>query len=123
MLDRLNAAKRRKGAVDRSIELGVAAEALFLRYGGEDQSELSFRLATRAAWFLGSSRAEREQIFNCFRVLYEARSKAVHNGEVPSIIKGLNVGEVLSRGCDLLERAIISTLKEPGSDLRHVHLG
>jgi hypothetical protein len=123
VLDRLNAAKRRRNVVDRSIELGVAAEALFLRYSGEDQSELSFRLATRAAWLLGSSRAEREQVFDCFRALYDARSKAVHNGELPSKVKGLDVGEVLSQGCDLLERAIIATLEKPDSDLRHVHLG
>lgn len=122
-LDRLNAAKRRSSVVDRSIELGLAAEALFLRYSGEDRSELSFRLATRAAWLLGSSRAERQQIFDCFRALYEARSKAVHNGEVPSTVKALDVHEVLSRGCDLLERAIIATLKEPHVDLRHIHLG
>ena len=123
VLDRLNAAKRRASAVDRSIELGVAVEALFLRYSGEDQSELGFRLATRAAWFLGCSRAEREQVFDCFRALYDARSRAVHNGELPNKVKGLDVGEVLSLGCDLLERAIITTLKEPDRDLRHVHLG
>lgn len=122
-LDRLNAAKRRKSLVDRSIELGVAAEALFLRYSGEDQSELSFRLATRAAWLLGSSRAEREQVFDCFHALYDARSKAVHNGQLPDKVRGLDVGEVLSRGCGLLERAIIATLDKPDSDLRHVHLG
>ncbi len=123
VLDRLNAAKRRGGTVDRSIELGVAAEALFLRYSGEDQSELGFRLATRAAWFLGSSKADREQIFDCFRAVYDARSKAVHTGEVPSKVKGLDVGQVLARGCDLLEQALIATLKEPHRDLRHVHLG
>lgn len=122
-LDRLNAAKRRIGAVDRSIELGVAAEALFLRYSDEGQSEIGFRLATRAARFLGSSRAEREKIFDCFRALYEARSKAVHTGRLPNKVQRLNVAEVLSRGCDLLERAIISTLEEPDRDLRHVHLG
>ena len=123
VLDRLNAAKRRSGTVDRSIELGVAAEALFLRYSGEDQSEFGLRLATRAAWFLGSSKADREQIFDYFRAVYDARSKAVHNGEVPSKVKGLDVGEVLARGCDLLERALIATLEEPHRDLRHVHLG
>lgn len=122
-LDRLNAAKRRRGMVNRSIELGVAAEALFLRYSGEDQSELRFRLATRAAWFLGSSKADRKQIFDCFCAVYDARSKAVHNGEVPSKVKGLDVGEVLARGCDLLEQALITTLKEPHRDLRDVHLG
>jgi hypothetical protein len=67
VLDRLNAAKRRENKVGRAADLGVAGEALFLCYSGEDQSELGFRLATRAAWSLGTTRAEREEIFHCFR--------------------------------------------------------
>lgn len=123
VLDRLNAAKRRSEVVNRSIELGIAAEALFLRYAGEDQSELSFRLATRAAWLLGHSRAERTRVYDLFRAIYEARSKAVHNGEVPNVVKKFDVIEMLSRGCEEMELAIIITLRRPGEDLRHVHLG
>ncbi|MCI0564942.1 MAG: HEPN domain-containing protein [Nitrososphaera sp.] len=123
VLDRLNAAKRRRAVVDRSIELGIAAEALFLRYAGEDQSELSFRLATRAAWLLGPSRAERARVYDLFRAIYEARSEAVHNGEVPNVVKKFDVIEMLSRGCEAMELAIIITLRRPGEDLRHVHLG
>lgn len=123
VLDRLNAAKRRQSHVDRSIELGIAAEALFLRYDGEDQSELSFRLATRAAWLLGTSRAERVKVFELFRAIYVVRSKAVHNGEVPSTVKEIDVADMLSRGCQALELAVAATLRRPSQDLRHVHLG
>jgi hypothetical protein len=123
VLDRLNAAKRRSGAVNRAIELGVAAEALFLRYSGEDRAELSFRLANRAAWFLGSSRAHREEIFDCFRAVYEARSTAVHNGEVPAKVRKRDVVEVLAQGCELLELAVMATLNEPDKDLTRLHLG
>jgi hypothetical protein len=122
VLDRLNAAKRRYAPVDRAIELGIAAESLFHR-ADDGLSELSFKLATRAAWFLGNSRQEREDVFRCFRALYDARSKAVHNGVLPDKIRNLDVREILSQSCDLLVRAVIGTLHAPETDLDSVHLG
>jgi hypothetical protein len=123
VLDRLGAAKRRPGSVNRAIEAGIAAEALFLRFGGEDQSELSFRLAARAAWLLGKDYATRTAVFDLFRALYEARSKAVHNGKVPSQVRKMDVKNMLDRSCEALEQATLATLRDPTQDLQHIHLG
>ena len=123
VLDRLNASKRRGNTVDRAIELGVAMEALLLRFSGEDRSELSFRLSTRAAWILGTSAESRRETYDLFRMLYDARSRAVHNGALPAKLQNRDVGDSLRRGCEEVAALIIHTLRNPSEDLRYVHLG
>lgn len=78
-LDRLNRAGRERDPTDRAIDLGIALEALLLHE--QKEGELSFRLAMRGAWLVGSSAKQREQAFNLLRSLYNLRSTAVHSGE------------------------------------------
>ena len=63
--------------VDRTIDLGIALECLFLD-GIRD--ELRFRLAVRAARFLADDLSQRQGIFNVIKDFYDMRSKAVHTG-------------------------------------------
>lgn len=72
-------AQRRAAFEDRIIDLSIAAEALFLTQTG---SELSFRLQTRAAVWLGKDKTERRDVAARFKRLYDARSKIVH-GDTP----------------------------------------
>jgi hypothetical protein len=67
--------------VDRAIDLGIATEMIFL-HDQNDQGELRFRTALRAAWFLGDDRVSRRAVFDCIRKAYDARSAAVHTGKL-----------------------------------------
>ncbi|MCY4047794.1 MAG: HEPN domain-containing protein [Candidatus Dadabacteria bacterium] len=61
---------------DNYIDLRIALEALFL--GSSDKGELSFRLATNGAWYLGANPKERCEYFNMFRSIYTLSSKMIH---------------------------------------------
>ena len=65
--------------MDLAIDLRIALESLFLDEG--NNAELGFRLALRAAWYLGAEGHERTQIFDAIREAYNIGSKAVHTGE------------------------------------------
>jgi len=104
-LDRLNKASRPAPIEDRAIDLGIALEALFLSDGESDRAELSFRLAVRAARFLGSSREAREDIFSKAQEIYRLRSRAVHRGALPSTTRGTRTDEVIAAGCVLVAEA------------------
>lgn len=78
-LDRLNKAIRRTDIVDKAIELGIAMDAVFL----EKEKELTYKLKLRAALLLGKNFLERKKIMGLFKILYDLRSKAVHDGHIP----------------------------------------
>jgi hypothetical protein len=66
--------------VDQAIDLGIAAEMIFLHEMSGDRGELRFRTALRAAWLLGKDGKDRRAVFDCMRKAYDARSAAVHTG-------------------------------------------
>jgi len=69
---------------DALVDLMIAAEAMFLPVGREQ--ELSYRLRLRAARFLSENIAERQAIFELFGQAYDVRSDVVH-GRDPEIPK------------------------------------
>ena len=65
----------------RVLDLMIAAESLFLSETDEKyRGELRFRLATRAAFLLGTTPAERVRLFKFLGRAYVARSVIVHGG-------------------------------------------
>ena len=62
VIPRLIRATRHLNPVDTAIDLGIALEALYLSDMDGDRGELSYRLRTRAARFLGRTRTERKKI-------------------------------------------------------------
>ncbi len=78
-LRRLRYAAGRERMEDRLVDLVVAAEALFPGVAGKPSStELSYRLSTYAAGFLGENPEERWSIFERMREAYSLRSSIVH---------------------------------------------
>ncbi len=62
----------------KAVELFTALEALFTT----DSSEISYKLANRASWFIERSDAEkRRQVFDEIRKGYDLRSKIVHGDD------------------------------------------
>ena len=80
--ERLQRSRSHTSEVDRAIDLGIAIEMVFLHEQQADRGELKYRTSVRGAWLLGKSGAERRTIFNSLRKAYDARSVAVHSGEL-----------------------------------------
>ena len=80
-LDQLDRASRGDDLADRSIDLGIALEALLLHeLEGQNQGELKFRLALRGAWLGGNDVTERVEIQKILGKVYDLWSIAVHKG-------------------------------------------
>ena len=78
-LRRFNQAKDRELLEDKIIDFLICAEALFLI---DSTTELSYRLAHRAAIFLENEASKREEIFSFFKDIYNVRSKIIHGDEI-----------------------------------------
>ena len=111
-IDRVNRALRRHWSVDAAIELGIALEAFFL--SDDEQSELTYRLALRCAWWLGETPEERKQLMKWARVVYQCRSDAVHRGYLAEKLtekwaksfRGRDTREFIHEACARVLRAI-----------------
>jgi Apea-like HEPN len=80
-LRRFSFAANRSLPDDEIVDLMIAAESLFLSETDEKfRGELRFRLATRAAFLLGTTPTERVQFFKFLGRAYDARSVIVHGG-------------------------------------------
>ena len=128
-IDRVNRALRRHWSVDAAIELGVALEAFFL--SDEDQSELSYRLRLRCAWWLGETPEERIQLMEWAGVIYKCRSVAVHRGYLAEKLqekwakgfRGLDTRKFIHEGCGRVLRAIALALERGMPDWATLVLG
>ena len=114
-IDRWIKSKTEDNPVDKIIDLGIACESLYLPKSSVEQLSFQFRL--RASWHLGTDKADREKLMDEFKAIYDLRSKAVHNGEVPprvKIRKGESVptSEFIPRGQDLCRQSIIKILED-----------
>lgn len=85
-LRRLRFAAGRESEEDRTLDLMISAEALFIPKGSSHE-ELSFRTSLHASFFLSpDDEVERERIFRLLRTGYEVRSKIAH-GESPENVQ------------------------------------
>lgn len=77
---RFNAAMDRGYLDDAVIDYMIAAEALFLKDSGnpEDRGELGYRLSLRAAHFLGTDTADRQEVLRFMKRAYDIRSGIAH---------------------------------------------
>jgi hypothetical protein len=119
-MQRLNSAMRRSNTVDSAIDLGIALESIFL---GDELDELSFRLRVRAARWLGATPDERGKLSTLIRELYAARSRAVHRGQVPDMIKNRPTAELLEEGYGLTATALVALIRSGDPDWDAVTFG
>lgn len=102
-IDRLNLARRRLSPGDKAIEGAICLEALL---GDEDAtSEVTYRLALRAALLLESRLAERRQIRKAVTQFYALRSRTVH-GVSPTSRKAEKDGLMATDGLEICARAL-----------------
>jgi Apea-like HEPN len=111
-LDRLDRAVRGDDLADRSIDLGIALEALLLHEPGKQyQGELKFRLALHGAWLGGDDPQDRAEIQKTLKDVYDLRSRAVHTGRVEPNQKNY---EMIERGTLLCKRLILKMIQADG---------
>ena len=100
--------------VEKIIDLNIAFESLYL----DSISKLSHHLSNRASEYLAESQDEQEELKEMFKEIYNWRSKAVHEGTLPS--KDVKVGkesvtpsEFIKQTQDLCRQSILKILKDP----------
>jgi hypothetical protein len=79
-IDRLGRARLARSPVDQALELGIAAEIALMHAETSGNTEITYKIGSRAAWLLGETATERTEIFGDIKQLYQARSQAVHSG-------------------------------------------
>lgn len=104
-IDRLGRARITSSTVDKALELGMAAEIALMHGESTSNTEIAHKIGGRAAWLLGYDPAERTNIFNEMKLVYQARSQAVHSGVLSTKSK-VN----LEAGDKLVARAIAALL-------------
>jgi hypothetical protein len=79
-INRLGRSRIAGNDVDRALELGMSAE-IALMYGQDaSNTEITYKIGSRAAWLLGEDPETRAGVFAGMKALYSARSEAVHAG-------------------------------------------
>ena len=118
-IQRWRRSKAAWNGVDLAIDLRIGLESLFLDEG--NNAELSFRLAIRAAWYLGAEGDERSKIFEAVRDAYNIGSKAVHTGEGYDDV----IPVTLAEAQDICRVSILRRISEAGKppDWKKVVLG
>ena len=96
--------------VDTALDLRIALETVFRT----PNPELSFRMAMRGAWYVGTDGEDRVRIFNLLRKAYQVCSTAAHTGRIENR-KGRE-GETLTAAQDICRRAIIKRLQGAGEE-------
>ena len=80
-IGRLISSRRRLSHEERALDLGTCVEILLMS-GSKDNSEISYKIATRAAWLAGKTPEDRLRCFKAARDLYADRSLAAHTGSL-----------------------------------------
>ena len=97
--------KRSRSTNEQLIELRIALESVLLN---EDKGtgEKRHRLATRGAWLLGETFAQRKSHFDTLRNVYDCASSVIHGG-TPKVKPGRDLGQDIAEAQDLCLDAIL----------------
>ena len=104
-ISRLGNSLRRRGSLvkeDELIDAAIALEALYEVEG----AELTNKLSTRAAWFLGKNVDQRMEIHKEVKDIYNARSRVVHGRNVRA-----QDTEMADRAFDLARRTLMKRVR------------
>lgn len=80
-LSKLKSSRQRQSKAERALDLGTCME-IMLTHGQGQSSEITNKIASRAAWILGTDGESRIEVFKRATALYSARSQAVHSGSL-----------------------------------------
>ena len=97
--------------VDKMIELGIALESLYMN---RQDGQIASTLAIRVALHLGNNKSERKQLLRRVKEIYDARSRAVHEGRLESKKRKpqFEILELVTETQDLCRQAIRKTITQ-----------
>ena len=110
-LSRWESSLMRPSLEDRLMDAWISLEALLL---GVQEGELSFRASVRLAEFLGTSGADRQDIYDATRISYKWRSIIVHGSPDKKFSTRNPLQETVQRTLDTLRSALLKVLDLPG---------
>lgn len=105
----------RLGEDDQILDLAISLEALFIDGSGGD---ISYKLKTRIATFLGENDDDRKNLYEIIDAAYNFRSGIAHGDERHPCINGKNVSltDVVSKVIDVNRQSILNFLKLMNSE-------
>ena len=103
---KLNSYGSGESLLNRAIDLRTCLESIFL--SDDINEQITFRLALRAALYLGSSLDEKKEIQDIMKRAYRVSSSAVHNGK----FKKKDKPEVLKKAALYAQKALIKLIEE-----------
>ena len=108
---RLSIANSRSGrysATDRVVDTSIVLEMMFVEDG--NQGEITYKLKTRAAYYLGCNASDRTRVWDQLQRLYKTRSAIVHRGEGDDDLE-----QVARNGYKLAVRSLLKLAGESGT--------
>lgn len=100
-LRRLGLALRRNWEADTALDLGLALEVL-LGAGRDSDASIGFTLRIRATRLLRHDLESRKALDRLIRDLYKLRSRAAHDGVLPTTVSGVPAQDLLTQGAALV---------------------
>ncbi len=117
-LERLNSFGLFASEADQAIDIRVCMEALFLD-DLDKGGEIRFRLALRAAHYLGGTDEEKRSIKKAIRKAYDAASAAVHKGK----FKTDNDRKAITEVAPILRKTLLKKISQENVEWPDVELG
>ena len=94
---------------DRILDVAIALERMYQL----DGSEISHKMRTRVAWFLGADVESRVREMKAVKQFYEARSAIVHNPKRKAVKRQ---HDAFAKGFDIARRSLFKLLHEEPPD-------
>ncbi len=109
-IDRWAKSMAEDNSIDQIIDLGIALESLYVP---DSQGEVNMRFALHAAWHLGNSKTERQELREEFRQIYAACSDVVHTGRLRGdwAKSSFDKSQFVSRAQELCWQGITSVIE------------
>ncbi|MBX5008746.1 hypothetical protein HJB67_01910 [Rhizobium lentis] len=122
VIDRLGRARTSSSPVDKALDLGMALEIALMHENKNTpaaNNEITYKIATRAAWLLGRDKESRKEAYSIANRIYGHRSAAVHTGRLR------NEADFLSLNADgFLQKVALEILRRGNfPDWRELVLG
>ena len=95
---------------DRILDVAIALEQMYELDGGE----ISHKMRTRVAWFLGADSESRLREMKAVKEFYEARSAIVHNRKRKAVTQRQHVA--FAKGFDIARRSLFKLLRQEPPD-------
>lgn len=109
--------------IQAAIDLRTCLDSLFL---DQQKSDMRYKLALRAAMYLGNDIDERREIQRTVKKAYDAASGAVHQGTLGNPKKPQTVSDArkaLDAAAEYSRKAIIKMIENPRPDWESLELG